>query len=141
MLLVACLRISPDLGDELDELAADTEPVESGQGNHRKTTKTKGKKKTKTTAKKTEKKLDSAPSDVEKPVAKAKAKASNVVGAKKPFLSVRETMDHKRKRIQGELEELIAMGECETECEEQARQCAINTKKVFWMQFSQMSAS
>ena len=99
--LACCLRISPDLGDELDELAADTEPVESGQGNHRKTTKTKGKKKNKDYRLRNRKKVGSAPSDVEKPVAKAKAKASNVVGAKKPFLSMRETMEHKRKRIQG----------------------------------------
>ena len=45
----------PYLGDESDELAADTEPVESGQGNHRKKTTTKGKKNKKTTAKKQEK--------------------------------------------------------------------------------------
>ena len=45
----------PYLGDESDELAADTEPVESGQGNHRKKTTTKGKKKKKTTAKKNRK--------------------------------------------------------------------------------------
>lgn len=135
------LRTAPGLEVEPDDLlASEKEPEsESGQGNPRKKkrkTNAEAKKKTK---KKTETKQNSAPSDAEKTVAKAKAKAKAKastanVGAKKAFQPLSETMDKKRKRIQGELDDLHADGVCETESAEEARQRAIKTKIVFWMQ-------
>ena len=116
---------------------------ESGQAKPKRKNKTKGVKsspKKKKAGKRKNNASDSVPSDVEKPVAKAKAKGkakakaksetepeakakASVKPAKKPFVHIGETMAAKRKRIQGELDDLKAMGVCETDKGEEARTC------------------
>ena len=143
----------PDIRDEEEDLCADDNESESGQAKRKRKKKNKDKSPhPKKKARKKKDASDSAPSDVEKPVAKAKAKGkakakakaksetkaeakakASVKPAKKPFVHIGETMAAKKKRIQGELADLKAMGVGKTDTEEEARQLAMKAKLVFWM--------
>ena len=143
----------PDIRDEEEDLCADDNESESGQAKRKRKKKNKDKSPhPKKKARKKKDASDSAPSDVEKPVAKAKAKGkakakakaksetkaeakakASVKPAKKPFVHIGETMAAKKKRIQGELADLKAMGPGKTDTEEEARQLAMKAKLVFWM--------